>query len=62
LIESAGLKGTAVGEVELYDADPNYFVAKPGATVAEVRQLIDLVSTQVKEKLDIQLETAIQIW
>lgn len=62
LIESAGLKGTSVGEVELFDADPNYVIARPGATVADVRKLIELVAAQVKDRLEIQLETAIQIW
>lgn len=62
LIDSAGLKGSSVGGVSLFDADPNYFVANPGAKVADVVQLIDLVKTQVNEKLGVQLEPAIQIW
>lgn len=62
LIDSAGLKGSSVGGVSLFDADPNYFVANPGAKVADVVQLVDLVKTQVNEKLGVQLETAIQIW
>ena len=32
LIEQAGMKGTKVGEVEISDKDPNFFVAHPGAT------------------------------
>jgi UDP-N-acetylmuramate dehydrogenase len=62
LIESAGLKGMKVGNVEVSDRDPNYFVAHPGATTDEVIQLIELVKTQVSEKLDLELETLIQIW
>ena len=62
LIESAGLKGSSVGGVSVFDADPNYFVSSPGAKVADVVKLIDLVKTQVNEKLGVQLETAIQIW
>ena len=62
LIEDSGLKGTKVGDVELFDADPNYFVANPGAKVEDVIRLIELVKAQVKEKLDVELETAIQIW
>ncbi len=62
LIESAGLKGSSVGGVSLFDAAPNYFVATADAKVGDVIKLIDLVQTQVKDKLDVQLETAIQIW
>ena len=62
LIDSAGLKGTSVGGVSLLDSDPNYFVADADATVADVKKLIEQVTAQVKEKLDVELETAIQIW
>lgn len=62
LIESAGLKGTSVGGVSLFDSDPNYFVATADATAADVEKLIQLVADQVKEKLDVQLESAIQVW
>ena len=62
IIERAGLKGTKVGEVEIMDDDPNFFVAQSGASSEEVLKLIELVQTQVSERLEINLETAIQIW
>lgn len=62
LIESTGLKGTKVGNVEISDRDPNYFVALPGATPDEFVRMIELVQAQVAEKLEVQLEPAIQIW
>lgn len=62
LIDSAGLKGSSVGNVSLFDADPNYFVAESGATPNEVVELIKQVQAGVSEKLDVQLEPAIQIW
>lgn len=62
LIEQAGLKGTRIGMVEILDTDPNFFVAQPGAKSDDVLRLIELVKTQVAERLDVQLETAIQIW
>ena len=62
VIENAGLKGSRVGDVSLFDADPNYFVAGAGASVGDVLGLIDQVKAGVKDKLDIELETAIQIW
>ena len=62
LIEQAGLKGTRVGEVEICDRDPNYFIANEGATADEFLKLIELVKTQVNEQLEINLETSIGIW
>ena len=62
LIDSAGLKGSSVGGVSLFDADPNYFVAEAGASPDDVVKLIELVRSTVSEKLDVDLETAIQIW
>jgi len=62
LIESAGLKGTSVGSVSLFDADPNYLVAEPDATSQQAVELIEQVSATVEEKLGVKLERAIQIW
>lgn len=62
LIESAGLKGSSVGGVSLFDANPNYFIAEPGASGADVVSLIQQVQAGVSEKLDLQLEVAIEIW
>ncbi len=62
LIEAAGLKGTAVDSVSLFDPDPNYLVAEAGATAQQAVELIELVSNTVEQKLDVKLERAIQIW
>ncbi len=62
LIDSAGLKGTQVGHVEISDRDPNVFIAHPGSTSGDLLRLMDLVKTQVAERLSVELETAIQIW
>ena len=62
LIEQAGLKGTRIGNVEISDQNANFFVAHAGATSADVLRLIDLVKTQVADRLEIELETAIQVW
>jgi UDP-N-acetylmuramate dehydrogenase len=62
LIERAGLKGTRVGKVVVSDQNPNFFVAQPGANSDQVLQLMELVRTQVAERLEIELENAIQIW
>lgn len=62
LIEKAGLKGTKVGEVHISERDPNYFIANPGASSADVIRLIELVQSQVQERLEIQLQPGIKIW
>ncbi len=62
LIEQAGLKGTRVGDVEICDRDPNYFIANEDATAEDFLKLIELVKTQVQDQLEINLETSIGIW
>ena len=62
LIEQAGMKGTKVGEVEISEKDPNFFVAHPGATSADVLRLIDLVKTQVSERTGVELELNLEVW
>ena len=62
LIEQSGLKGTSIGKVQVSERDPNFFVAHEGATSAEVVRLMDIVTTQVHERMGIELEPAIDIW
>ena len=62
LIEQAGLKGTRVGEVEVCDRDPNFFIAHEGATADDFLRLIELVKARVQEQQEIDLQTAIGIW
>lgn len=62
LIERADVKGTTIGKVSLFDADPNFFVCEPGATSDQVKEMIELVKNTVADKLEVELKTAIQIW
>lgn len=62
LIDQSGLKGTSVGNVEICDRDPNFFITHEGASAADVLRLIDLVQTQVHERTGVELEVAIDIW
>ena len=62
LIEQCGLNGTRVGEVEVSDREPNAFVAHKNATSNDVTRLIELVRSQVAEKLGVEIETAIEVW
>ena len=61
LIESAGLKGTRIGNAEISAVHGNFFI-NHGATKAEdIRALIQLVQKTVKEKHGFELELEIEI-
>jgi UDP-N-acetylmuramate dehydrogenase len=62
LIERAGLQGTQMGRVELFDRNPNFFVAHPGAKAADVLRLIELVQSRVQERLGIDLALSLDVW
>ncbi len=62
LIESAGLRGTRIGSVEISSRDANCFVAGAGATSDDVLRLIDLVKTQVADRLGVNLESSLVVW
>lgn len=56
LIAEAGLKGKQIGQAMISEKHPNFIVNLGGATSADVKQLIALVKSSVKEKFGIQLE------
>ncbi len=62
LIEQAGLKGARIGKAEVDDQHANFIVASSGATAGDVLQLIDLMRSQVAERLGMDLENEIEIW
>jgi UDP-N-acetylmuramate dehydrogenase len=62
LIERAGLKGTRIGGAVVSDRHANFIVAEPEASSQDVLRLIDLVRSQVHERLGIELELELEIW
>ncbi|HOQ04941.1 MAG TPA: UDP-N-acetylmuramate dehydrogenase [Anaerohalosphaeraceae bacterium] len=62
LIDRAGLKGTQIGGAIVSEKHANFIIAEKGCRSSDVRQLIDLVRTRVREKFDVQLELEIEIW
>jgi len=62
LIDRAGLKGTQIGGAVVSEKHANFFIAEKGCRSSDVRQLIDLVRTKVKEKFDVELELELEIW
>ncbi len=62
LIEQAGLKGAKIGGAEISEQHGNFIVARRGASSEQVLRLIELVQTQVRDRLGVELETDIEIW
>jgi UDP-N-acetylmuramate dehydrogenase len=62
LIERAGLRSTKVGKVEIFEGNANYFIAHPGATAHDVLRLVELVKSQVLDRLGVELPQALKVW
>lgn len=61
LIESAGLKGSRVGEAEVSTKHGNFFLARPGATAQDVYDLMAAVQTSVEEKFGVTLVPEVRL-
>jgi len=61
LIESAGLKGTRIGNAEISPLHGNFFINHANTKAEDIRALIELVQTTVKEKEDVDLELEIEL-
>lgn len=62
LIEKAGLKGTRIGGAVVSDRHANFIVAEPDCTSQDVLRLIELVRSQVHDRLGERLELELEIW
>ncbi len=62
LIEQAGLKGTRIGGAVVSDRHANFIVAEPEATSSDVLRLIELIRSQVRDRLGAELELDLEIW
>jgi UDP-N-acetylmuramate dehydrogenase len=62
LIEQAGLKGTRIGGAVVSDRHANFIVAEPEATSNDVLRLIEMIRSQVRDRLGVPLELALEIW
>ena len=61
LIDQCGLKGTRRGGAEISTVHANFFVNRGEATAADVKALIDLARTQVRDRFGIDLELEIEL-
>ncbi len=62
LIEQAGLKGTRVGGAVVSDRHANFLIAERPSTASDVLRLIDLIRTQVQDRMGVLLELELEIW
>jgi UDP-N-acetylmuramate dehydrogenase len=62
LIDKSGLKGTRIGGAVVSERHANFIVAEQDCTSEDVLRLIDLVRSQVNERMGVRLELEIEIW
>jgi UDP-N-acetylmuramate dehydrogenase len=61
LIESAGLKSARIGNAEISPLHGNFFINHANTKAEDIRSLINLVQTTVKEKHGVELELEIEL-
>ncbi len=61
LIDSCGLKGRTVGGVRVSEKHANFFVAGPGATATDVRDLVSVVRSEVEAATGVRLECELRM-
>jgi UDP-N-acetylmuramate dehydrogenase len=61
LIESAGLKGTRIGNAEISPVHGNFFINHGATKADDIRALIELVMKTVKETHGVDLELEVEL-
>ncbi len=61
LIDKAGLKGTRIGNAQISDVHGNFILNLGGATAKDIKDLVAIAKSTVKEKFGIELEEEVQI-
>jgi UDP-N-acetylmuramate dehydrogenase len=61
LIDAAGMKGARVGGATISEKHANFIVTEPGASAAEVWELIERVRRAVETEAGVRLETEVQL-
>jgi UDP-N-acetylmuramate dehydrogenase len=62
LIMQSGGRDLRVGQAAVYGPHPNYLVASPGCTSNDVRGLLELVRSTVRQQLGVELTPLIDVW
>jgi UDP-N-acetylmuramate dehydrogenase len=61
IIDELGLKGTRIGDAEIYRKHGNFIVNRGSATARDVYQLILLIESEMRERLNIKIEREINL-
>ncbi|MGF6907033.1 UDP-N-acetylmuramate dehydrogenase [Fusobacterium sp. PH5-44] len=61
LISEAGLKGTIIGDAQISEKHPNFLLNLGNASFQDIKNLLTLIKTTVKDKFNISLEEEIII-
>ncbi len=61
LIETAGLKGTRIGNAEISGIHGNFFINHGQTSAADIKALIELAQKTVKQKFGVSLELEIEL-
>lgn len=61
LIEAADLKGTRIGGAEISSIHGNFIVNRGDARASDVKQLIDLAKSTVRDRFGIELELEVEL-
>ncbi|MBR3840653.1 MAG: UDP-N-acetylmuramate dehydrogenase [Erysipelotrichales bacterium] len=59
-IEECGLRGYTIGGAKISDKHCNFIINEGNATAKDVKELIELVQSKVKEKFGIELKTEVE--
>jgi UDP-N-acetylmuramate dehydrogenase len=62
LITQAAAKDLFAGEARVAPSHANFVIAKPGCTSGEVKALLEMVRTQVRDRLGVDLTPQIEVW
>lgn len=62
LIDRAGLKGTRIGGAVVSDRHANFIIAEPECSSQDVLRLIELIRSQVHDRMGVALELELEIW
>jgi UDP-N-acetylmuramate dehydrogenase len=62
MIDELGLKGLRVGDAQVSDRHPNFFVNSGKATAKDMLELITRVRERVEKAFDVALECEVVVW
>ncbi len=62
LVAESGFTGAKIGSASVCEEDPNLVVVEPGCSADDVKRLLSLIETQVRERMGVDIERELVIW